>query len=657
MAVPGQPITEPLISALEPNPPTRTVATRAPLTLTNGNLVVTVDPDTSYVTATRVSDRKTLLRQTGLSFQAAQAGSRPGSAAVVVEFAGTDGEQVYGLGEHKDNKIQQAPYKKVFADSLYYGKSQGGDVSIPYYASSLGYCFLWNSPSLGSVDISSNAIQWVSNATLGVDFWMSTTPADQDPSESIYASLLHQYVDAVGHPTTLPHYSTGFIQCKDRYRNQTQLLAVAHGYKSRGLPISMIVIDWFHWVNMGDWGLNPACWPDPQGMVDELKSLGIELMVTTWPFMGQNVSTHWQEYLDNKYLATSTKDGYPDSFWRYATPTGNALVDATNDEARNATWKHWMEGYGKYGIQNVWLDETEPDHARYISGGQWKFAKGLDSEVIMGWVWEWTRMFKGQFDPAHDNPASKPFMFSQDGFASIGKQPGDYMLLTRSAWAGTPKHGHAMWSGDISSSWGSLATAVVAGQGAGLSGVPIWTTDIGGYAGGDPSDPSFQELVVRWFQFGALSPLFRLHGHRKGGPPANQCGPTNGDNEVWNLAQEPSHYAAVTAAMHFRETIRDYVASLQATSAATGMPMMRAMILAFPNDPVCTGNQAENQFMFGDDWLVAPVTTQSVSSWAVYLPKILNNHWVYWWNSSAVDGGQWVHTNTANLTEFPLFKR
>ena len=97
------------------------------------------------------------------------------------------------------------------------------------------------------------------------------------------------------------------------------------------------------------------------------------------------------------------------------------------------------------------------------------------------------------------------------------------------------------------------------GQGVGLSGIPLWTTDIGGYGGGDPSDPSFQQLIVRWFQFGAFCPLFRLHGHRGGGPPANQCGPTNGDNEVWNLATKADHYDAITAVMHLRESLRPYV--------------------------------------------------------------------------------------------------
>jgi alpha-D-xyloside xylohydrolase len=101
----------------------------------------------------------------------------------------------------------------------------------------------------------------------------------------------------------------------------------------------------------------------------------------------------------------------------------------------------------------------------------------------------------------------------------------------------------------------------------------------GGYWGGNPADPQFQELIVRWFQFGAFCPLFRLHGHRDGGPPSDDCGGTNGDNEVWNLAPDPAHYAGIVAVMHLRENLREYVADINAVTAATGMPMSRAMFL------------------------------------------------------------------------------
>ena len=260
------------------------------LDVTQGNLKVVADASTGFVTATRVSDGATLLKQTGLEWgPTSTAKDRKGSVSAAVTFEGHAAEDVYGFGEHKNQRVQQMPYKKVFADSLFYGKSQGGDVSIPYYSSSLGYGFVWNTPSLGSVSVSEQAIEWVSNATLGVDFWISTTPASVDmktngtAQRSYLLDLMHSYVDAVGHASPMPFWTTGFIQCKDRYRNQTQVLDVARGYVERGLPISMIVIDWFHWKEMGDWQLDPACWPEPKAMVDELRGMGIELMVSPRP--------------------------------------------------------------------------------------------------------------------------------------------------------------------------------------------------------------------------------------------------------------------------------------------------------------------------------------------------------------------------------------
>ena len=639
---PGQTaLADPPISALKVDGSRRHRGRSHPTSLTNGNLKVELDPSTSLLTATRVSDGAVLLRQTALQWDdlddksAAANYSRAGSKAAVVRFAGTAGERVYGLGEHKTGTVQHMPYNKSFADSLYYQKSHGGDVSVPMYLSSKGYAFVWNSPALGRVALSEDDITWVANATIAVDLWISAPePAS---TAAPFPDLLAQYAAAVGPALPMPSWATGFIQCKDRYRNQTQLLDVARGYKSRGLPISMIVIDWFHWKEMGDWTLNPTCWPDPQGMVDELRAMGIELMVTFWPYMGQKVSSHWDEYSTKGYCLTTT-DGTHDagSFWRNRrTPTGNALVDATNAVALKTTFDHWYEGYGKYGIKAMWMDQSEPDHQYFISGGQWRLAKGLDTEVLPAWTSDWSKGFA-------------------DKMAELGNKPGEFFLLSRSAWAGTASHGSALWSGDIKSSWDELQTAVTVGQGVGLSGIPLWTTDIGGYGGGDPADPSFQQMIVRWFQFGAFCPLFRLHGHRAGGPPTDQCGDTNGDNEVWNLAPEKGHYAAIVAAMELREELRGYVAKINNESVATGLPMMRAMMLEFPHDTVCSADDAEQQFMFGPDWLVAPVTTENATSWDVYLPA---GSWTYWWNKTAVAGGSWRSVDVSSLGDFPLFKR
>ena len=639
----SNPVADPPFMALidDGPPPTRSGPAQSSsngLSMDHGNLRINVDPTTFLVTAVRISDSATLLKQTALVFAAPNVdGTRNGSVSATVTFSGTSGEKIYGLGEHRTGVVNQMPYQKRFADSQDYSKSGGGDVSIPWYASSLGYGFVWNSPAYGYVDISESSIEWFSNATMGIDMWITTTSSDFNPASGVspYSQLLSNYIDAVGHASTMPFYSTGFIQCKDRYRNQTQLLEVARGYVARGLPVSTIVIDWQHWKSQGDWQLNPTCWPDPQGMVDEINELGIELMITFWPFQTTS-SINWDLYSSNGWLATDLQGKQqPYDGDQY-------LIDETNPVVRQNTFDKFWEGYGHLGIKTVWIDAAEPEH---FGGpeGTWKFLAGTDAEIGEAWVQQHTKML-------------------QDGFATKGIMPGDYFILPRSAWAGTWRHSAALWSGDIHSTFDELAIQIKVLQGVMMSGPSLWTTDIGGYFGGNPSDPVFQDLIVRWFQFGAFCPLFRLHGHRDGGPPSNECGPTNGDNEVWNLAEEPAHYAGITTVMKLREQLRQYVSTINAEAAATGMPMIRPMFLQYPLDPNCQTADVEDQFMFGSKWLVAPVYEYQATSRTVYLPEVSpQQEWVYFFNESNAgsspyaQGGSRVTIPTTNITEFPLF--
>jgi alpha-D-xyloside xylohydrolase len=579
IAGPGNAISDPPLMALRfdgPPPCTTTTSGDGVSTFTNGNLRVDVDPATSLITATRVSDGAVLLKQTGLSFTAPNVpGTRAGSVSATVTFAGTPGEKVYGLGEHRTGVVNQMPFHKRFADSQDYGQSHGSDVSIPWYASSLQYGFVWNSPAYGFVDLSETALVWMANATLGVDMWITTLPDDFTPGGPVspFTPLLSNYVDAVGHASTMPFYSTGFIQCKDRYRNQTQLLDVAREYVARQLPISVIVIDWKHWVEQGDWKLNPACWPDPQGMFDELQTLGIELMVTFWPFQSTE-STNWQQFSSSGYLATNLSGALLsyDGGDQY-------LVDETNPDVRSAVFDKFMEGYGNYGIKTVWIDAAEPEHFGADQEGSWRFLAGTDAEVGSAWIQQHARIF-------------------HDGFAKLDPpiMASDYFILPRSAWAGSWRYSAALWSGDIDSTFEELGIQIKVLQGVMMSGPALWTTDIGGYNGGNPADPVFQDLIVRWFQFGAFSPLFRLHGHRAGGPPDDPtCGGTNGDNEVWNLATEPAHYDGIVAVMRLRENLRGFTAKINAQAAATGMPMIRPMFLQWPQDAGCQGADVEDQ--------------------------------------------------------------
>jgi len=283
----------------------------------------------------------------------------------------------------------------------------------------------------------------------------------------------------------------------------------------------------------------------------------------------------------------------------------------------------------------------QPERSAADNFGQFRLAAGTDSEVGEAWVLQHVRAMA-------------------EGFAGDGYAPDEFFLLPRSTWAGAQRYSAGVWSGDISSTWATLAQQVVVAQSMGLSGHALWTNDGGGYGGGDPSSPDFQELVVRWLQASAFFPIMRLHGQRKGGPPADQCGDTGGDNELWTLAPDAAHYNALVAAVTLRASLRDYTLRINRVTVQTGLPMVRAMALAFPADAGCAGPDVWDQWMYGPDWLVGPVLAPGQASRSVYLPALPGGReaWVYYWNgTSAGAGGSRVTVNTASLSDYPVFVR
>jgi alpha-D-xyloside xylohydrolase len=220
----------------------------------------------------------------------------------------------------------------------------------------------------------------------------------------------------------------------------------------------------------------------------------------------------------------------------------------------------------------------------------------------------------------------------------------DILFLCRSAWAGSQRFGAAVWSGDTPSTFSSLRAQVKAGLNMGLSGIPWWTHDIGGFRGGDPTSPSFRDLIVRWFQFGAFSPLFRLHGHRL--PHTDDFG--GGPNEVWSFGEEA--YEVIKRYMFLRERLRPYIMDQMRIAHECGIPPMRPLFLDFPNDSSC--QSIEDEYMFGPDLLVAPILEAGARSRAVYLPTDIT--WQDAWTGRQYEGGQWINVS-APIETIPLF--
>jgi alpha-D-xyloside xylohydrolase len=206
-----------------------------------------------------------------------------------------------------------------------------------------------------------------------------------------------------------------------------------------------------------------------------------------------------------------------------------------------------------------------------------------------------------------------------------------------------------VWSGDIESTFEALAAQIPAGLNIGISGIPWWTTDIGGFRHGDPTTDYFRELIVRWFQFGVFCPLFRMHGVREPGPLIGSE-QTGAPNEAWSFGEEA--YELIRQQLELRERIRPYVMDLMATASATGLPPMRALFLEFPDDEAAW--EIADAYMFGPDVLVAPVIALGVRERDVYLPA--GPSWLDAWTGEPVATNGWVSAE-APLARIPVYLR
>ena len=499
---------------------------------------------------------------------------------------------------------------------------RNSQASVPFLLSNRGYGFLWNNPAVGRVTFAQNGTEWVAEVSEQLDYWVT---AGDTPAEISAA-----YARVTGTPPMMPDYAMGFWQCKLRYRNQQELLEVARGYKQRNLPISVIVIDFFHWPNQGDWMFDLRDWPDPDAMIAELKEMGIELMVSFWPTV-DNRTESYREMKENGWLV-HTERGLPINMDFLGNTT---FFDATHPGAREYVWNKAKRNYYDKGVKLFWLDEAEPEFGVY-DYDNYRYYAGPVLEV--GNIYP--RMY------------AKTFF---DGMTAAGEK--QVINLLRCAWAGSQKYGALVWSGDIHSSFRSLRNQFAAGLNMGIAGIPWWTTDIGGFHGGNIHDPKFHELLIRWFQWGVFSPVMRLHGNRD--PQVlpeqpyrdgiAQC-PTGAPNEVWSYGEETGEI--LTSCLQLREKLKSYISKIMAETHEKNSPIMRTMFFEFPD-------QAESwniydQYCFGPDLLVAPVMHEGTRSRDVWLPA--GETWIDFYTHEHYAGGQTLH-HCAPLHQIPVFIR
>ena len=457
-----------------------------------------------------------------------------------------------------------------------------------------------------------------------LDYWITV---DDTP-----AKLVENYTAVVGRAPVLSSDYLGFWQCKLRYRTPDEVLGVVRKYQELGIHLDIIIIDFFHWPYQGSYRFDEEYWPKDKvkAMVDEIHSYGTKIIVSVWPSVDKR-SENYQEMLELGYL-TRTDRGTIET---YDYQGECATIDVFNPDARAYLWNKLKENYKSLGIDYFWLDNAEPDSAVYQPDNM-RYFTGRSAKVGL------------------EFPKNYLKVVGEGAVKDGGEVP---LSLIRCAWVGSQKYGAVLWSGDVPSTFEAFRDQLTAGLNVGIAGIPWWNTDIGGFMTDDVNDPEFKELLLRWFGFGTFSPLMRLHGDR--GPydiPALDNRDFGGgylhtgqDNEIWSYGEEEQKI--MTNYIRLRESMKDYIAGLMKEASVNGSPVIRTMFYEFPEDEKCW--ECEDQYMFGPDYLVAPVFEYGARERRLYLPA---GKWENIFTKEVLEGGCEV-TVPAPIDQIPVFKK
>jgi alpha-D-xyloside xylohydrolase len=506
-------------------------------------------------------------------------------------------EAFYGLGQH------QAGVWNYHGESVELSQANT-NISVPMFLSSNGYGIFWNNSSRSRF-----------NNRFPHELYLSSEVADSVDYYFLYGpdfdKIIASYREMTGAAPMFGKWAYGFWQCKNKYESQTEVLGVAHKYRELHIPVDNIVQDWFWWNIMGEPVFNKN-YPDPAGMIEDLHKNNFHVMFSFWPYFRPG-SPVYDEMDKRRYFVDKTKvSGFH--------PTGQALYDAFNPAARSYYWGLIDKGLFKIGADAWWLDTDEPETEGRETGIL------VSNKVAVGSGARFANLY-----PLMTTSA----VYEGQRKASDQKR---VFILSRSAFAGEQRNSVAAWSGDVESNWLSFARQIPAGLNFELSGMPYWTTDIGGFIIGNPDDPAYRELFVRWFEYGTFCPIFRLHGTR-----------TTNQNELWSYG--PEAQKILTSYDRLRYRLMPYIYSLAWKTTNEAYTPMRALAMDFRTDTRALN--IGDQFMFGPALLVNPVTEPGAVSRHMYFPKA---KWYDFWTGGEVDGGSAIEA-VAPLDRMPLYVR
>jgi alpha-D-xyloside xylohydrolase len=518
-----------------------------------------------------------------------------------VWFALTPEERFYGLGQHQNGILNQRNLELELSQD-------NTNISIPFFMSSKGYGVLWNNASVTQWN---NRFQPVlaieSSQAQAVDYFFIDGPE--------FDSIIEAYRQLTGAAPLFPLSAYGYWQSKLAYRSQSEIEEVAAKYRDLHIPIDNIVLDAGWETALGSRVFNPS-FPDPNAMVQTLHDENVHLMVSVWPLFETGSQTFEAMLKDGSFLPQMNDPGaayYP----------GSRLYDALNPAARKIYWSQIKSALFDRGVDSFWMDSTEP--ADFFAEERGPALAGITTASGDG----------SRFANLYPFMTTKAIYDGQRGVTDRKR----VFILTRSAFLGMQRNAAAAWSGDIATNFETLKRQIPAGLNYSMSGLPYWTTDIGGFLGGDTSDPAYQELFVRWFQYGAFCPIFRAHGTR-----------TNNQNELWSYGARAQSILKLYDRLHYR--LIPYIYTLAAKTTFEGYTPMRALAFDFRSDPKSL--DINDEFMYGPSLLVAPVTeAKAIDRW-IYLPE--GADWYDFWTGRKLTGGKNVRRRTP-LSIMPLYVR
>jgi alpha-D-xyloside xylohydrolase len=508
-------------------------------------------------------------------------------------------EGLYGLGQH------QAGVWNYRGESVDVSQ-ENSNIAVPLLVSSNGYGLFWNNYSRTRF-----------NNRFANYLYISSEVADTIDYYFLYGPELDQvvaeYRELTGTAPLFGKWAYGFWQCKNRYKSQAELLGVAHKYRELKIPVDNIVQDWFWWNRKGEHVFN-ANYPDPKGMVDDLHKNNFHLMISVWPFFEPGSKEY--EYMDKQgwFIDKFKYDKLP--YHR----AGMAAYDASDPAARKYYWELMNKALFSIGVDAWWLDTVEPE------------TEGLEENIQLG-----HKLALG----SGDRYVNLYPLLTEEGVYKGQRSASEQkrvFILGRSAFAGSQRAAVTAWSGDILSNFETFKRQIPAGLNYSISGLPYWTTDIGGFVSGNPDDPAYRELFIRWFQFGTFSPIFRVHGTR-----------STDQNELWSYGAEAQKI--LTDYDRLRYELMPYIYSVAWKVTSDGYTPMRPLVMDFRNDERALN--IGDQFMFGPAILVSPVTEQGATSRHLYLP---NTKWYDFWTGAVIEGGKAIDT-AAPIDRLPLFVR